>query len=744
VAGETTSYDYDFKGNLKKVTLPDGSWLSYQYDAADGLIAIEDRLGNSIDYELDVMGNRVAEWVTDPNGALKRELQRVYDGFNRLQKDLGAAGQATQYERDGNDNVTKVTDPLGRLTTNTYDALSRVTNVNDPASGNTVLTYDAKDRLKTVKDPKLSATTTYTYNGLGDLESQVSPDTGTTTFTHDAAGNVLTQTDARSVTTTYSYDALNRVTAATVTDGTVTYEYDNLTTGGAYARGRLTKVTDPSGNTTYVYDAMGRVTSKVQTTTASPANKAFTVGYAYANGRLASITYPSGRVVAYGYDLQGQVTSITVDGSTTLLSNGQWSPFGPIRSWEWGNGQVMDRTYDRDGRVKSLTLGPSIATYSDLSQVFGYDTLNRLITANLAAGQTQGFGYDANSNRTSHTVNTSATNYTYPSTSHKLSSLSGATTRSFTYDNAGNTTASAGITYVYDGRGRLKQAGATTYLVNGLGQRVKKSTAGTDFFFAYDEAGRFIGEYDGTGASIQETLWLSDLPVGVVKPKTGGFDLFYIWADHLGTPRLISDTTNVERWEWAHNDPFANNAPNDNPAGAGVFAFNLRFPGQYFDSETGLHYNYFRDYDSTLGRYIQSDPIGLSGGLNTFAYVDGNPLRRVDPSGRAWGLWCATPIGQGNPDCYNADKPPPPQPRIWPGNNWWGNWCGPGGFGKTSGALDCACKKHDQCYEKCGLDANSRWTGAALASPCALTCDVKLLGSAAAGGSDDCGTCWAR
>jgi len=83
-------------------------------------------------------------------------------------------------------------------------------------------------RALTVMDPKLSTTTTYNYDGVGDLASQVSPDTGTTGFTYDAAGNVLTQTDARDTVTTY--DALNRVTAATVTDGAVTYEYDNIGT----------------------------------------------------------------------------------------------------------------------------------------------------------------------------------------------------------------------------------------------------------------------------------------------------------------------------------------------------------------------------------------------------------------------------------------------------------------------------------------------------------------------------------
>jgi RHS repeat-associated protein len=177
----------------------------------------------------------------------------------------------------------------------------------------------------------------------------------------------------------------------------------------------------------------------------------------------------------------------------------------------------------------------------------------------------------------------------------------------------------------------------------------------------------------------------------------------------------------------------------DGIASGRSLAFNLRFPGQYFDSETGTSYNYNRDYDSSVGRYLESDPIGLRGGLNTYAYVGGNALSRSDKWGLDWGIWCA--IDYKNPDCYSPGKPPPPQPNMWPGNNWWGNWCGPGGVGQVSGSLDCACKKHDKCYEKCGVDANTRWTTSAAASPCALMCDAKLAGSALGGGSDDCRPC---
>ena len=364
---------------------------------------------------------------------------------------------------------------------------------------------------------------------------------------------------------------------------------------------------------------------------ATPANKAFTVGYSYSSGRQSGITYPSGRAVAYSFDAKGQVAGITVDGAT-ILSSATYFPFGAVKGWTWGNGQAFARTFDTDGRIAAVTVGPNAGSYADLSQVFTYDNLDRLKSAGGVAGQSQVYTYDANSNRTSLSVNSAVTTYNYPGTSHKLSSLSGATTRSFTYDNAGNATASAGITYVYDDRGRMKSAGAATYLVNGLGQRVKKN-AGGDVFFAYDEAGHFIGEYDSTGAPIQETVWLGDTPVAVVKPKTGGFDVFYIWTDNLGTPRLITDTANVSRWEWPIADPFGNTAPSENPAGAGVFAYNLRFPGQYFDAETGKHYNYFRDYDPAIGRYVEGDPIGLRAGLNRYAFVTSNSLRFIDRLG---------------------------------------------------------------------------------------------------------------
>jgi RHS repeat-associated protein len=112
---------------------------------------------------------------------------------------------------------------------------------------------------------------------------------------------------------------------------------------------------------------------------------------------------------------------------------------------------------------------------------------------------------------------------------------------------------------------------------------------------------------------------------------------YYIHTDQLNTPRLITDNNNQAVWRWDNWEPFGNYITDEDPSNIGNhFTFNLRFPGQYFDSETQTHYNYFRDYDPSTGRYLQSDPIGLDGGINTYGYVNGSPMDGYDP----YGLLC--------------------------------------------------------------------------------------------------------
>ncbi|MGZ4954573.1 MAG: RHS repeat domain-containing protein, partial [Methylobacter sp.] len=183
-------------------------------------------------------------------------------------------------------------------------------------------------------------------------------------------------------------------------------------------------------------------------------------------------------------------------------------------------------------------------------------------------------------------------------------------------------------------------AQTTSYGYDAIGQRIRKTTtAGNTTQYFYDEQGHLTGEYDGSGQLIQEIIWLGDLPIAVLKPATptdqttATIDFNYIHADHLGTPRAItrpSDNKVVWRWE---SEAFGNSLPEQNPSGLGSFVFNLRFPGQYYDQEAGLFYNVFRDYNPATGRYIESDPIGLAGGINTYAYVGGNPVNFTDPKG---------------------------------------------------------------------------------------------------------------
>ena len=135
-----------------------------------------------------------------------------------------------------------------------------------------------------------------------------------------------------------------------------------------------------------------------------------------------------------------------------------------------------------------------------------------------------------------------------------------------------------------------------------------------------------IGEYDAKGSLTQETVRLGDVPVAVLTLAGP----LYVAPDHLGAPHQITNAAGQVVWSWAH-DPFGVGDP------SGPFTYNLRFPGQYFDRETKLNYNYFRDYDPRLGRYIESDPIGLAGGTNTYAYVGGNPVKYTDPRGTCFG-----------------------------------------------------------------------------------------------------------
>src|SRR6266851_4636165 len=143
-----------------------------------------------------------------------------------------------------------------------------------------------------------------------------------------------------------------------------------------------------------------------------------------------------------------------------------------------------------------------------------------------------------------------------------------------------------------------------------------------------------IGEYDARGRAIHETVYLGDLPVAVLD-GTNCFgegrtstNIHYVSTDNLGAPHIITDERGRKVWQWSHA-PFGDTKPTE----AAGFTYDLRFPGQIADAESGLNYNMMRNYNSALGRYAESDPIGLPAGVNTYGYVEQDPIARLDISG---------------------------------------------------------------------------------------------------------------
>ncbi|TZF81624.1 RHS repeat-associated core domain-containing protein, partial [Cognatilysobacter lacus] len=308
--------------------------------------------------------------------------------------------------------------------------------------------------------------------------------------------------------------------------------------------------------------------------------------------------------------------------------------------------------WDEVGNLTSLGDTASNPNISVPLRGYTYDGLNRLTAANDPSNVLlQGYSYDATGNRLSDTkvTGTGTTAYTYPATSHQLTKVG---TVARTYDAMGNmltgTVNGVAKTFTYDVTGRMNVAknGSTVqmnYAYNGKGEQVRRyptTTSTAQTYEVYDEAGHWIGEYDSTGARKQEFIWLGDLPMGVYALSAGSttaYQVYQVQPDHLGTPRAVIDATRQKAvWSWPlQNEPFGKSNPVQDPDADGkTFVLDMRFPGQRYDSGSGLNYNYYRDgYDAGTARYSQPDPIGLEGGASIYAYVGNHPIRSTDPLG---------------------------------------------------------------------------------------------------------------
>ena len=610
----------------------------YTYDAAHRLTQVSDGLGNKIVYTLDAMGNRTAENTYDPSGILHRTHTRVINSMDEVSQEVNAAGTSavtTTFGYDGDGNPTSIDAPLSRNTAERYDALNRVSSITDPSNGVTTFGYDAEDDLTSVTDPR-GLTTSYGYDGFGDLTSQASPDTETTADTFDSAGNLATSTNTRGAVTSYGYDALNRVTSVAyslngTTDQTLSFSYDQGTDG----IGHLTGASDANHSMSFGYDALGDMTAMSQTA----GGVTRSVSYGYTNGNLTSITTPSGQVVTYGYNANHQVTSIAVSG-TTVLANVSYEPFGPVDSWTWGNGAAFSRSFNGDGLITGISSPGSqeSLSYDSASRIsgitntasgssswtYGYDTLDRLTSA-AGSSVTEGWTYDADGNRLSET-GTNPSTYSTSSTSNEISGITGTLTRSYAYDAAGNSLSDSTDTDTYNDAGRLKTLtntlGTTTFIYNALGQMVEASTPSGIILYVYDQAGHLLGEYDGSGNLIQETVWLGDIPVATLRPSGSSVAIYYVVTDQIETPREVVRPERQHRHvELVHGTVRHRSAQHESSGGRHLH-LRLTLPGTDRRSWGTTFQNYNRDYDPFVGRYVESDPIGLYGGsFSTYAYA---------------------------------------------------------------------------------------------------------------------------
>jgi RHS repeat-associated protein len=452
----------------------------------------------------------------------------------------------------------------------------------------------------------------------------------------------------------YRYDSLNRISQIVDDDDTVSYSWDSCING----IGRLCSVSNANSSLSYRYDRHGRITGQTQSAGQAP----LSVSHSYNNvGQRIQTVTPGGQTLDYQWS-GGRLAALSVNGQP-VLSQISYDPDGQVNGWLWGNNQPSERFYDLTGRPVIVSLGFDAQNQLPSSRTLGYDAAGRLTTAvddsnpqlnqhhlydelDRLIGSERGepvqsrtnHNYDLSGNRTGKIQdNTAVTNGTIDANSNRLQSQSGAQAVNYSYEPAGSLTGDGTISYSYNAAGRRISATApnlnASYTYNALGQRITKTVNGATRQFVYDEQGHLTGEYDSAGHLLQELVWLGDLPVAMLKPAAVTPDIYYIHADHLGTPRAITRPgDNKVVWTW-ESEAFGANLPEQNPSGLGNFVFNLRFPGQYYDVETGLHYNYFRDYDPQTGRYIESDPIGLQGGINTYTYVNGNPVNAIDSEG---------------------------------------------------------------------------------------------------------------
>lgn len=573
-----------------------------------------------------------------------------YDELGRLIGERGNNGQNIRYAYDAEGRLIQITDSQNRVQQLSYDPLGRMVKAVDAAGGITQMSYDMGDRTTRISDPRGLATS-YEYDGFGNLWKQTSPDTGVTSHQYDAGGLLVSTTRSDGSSVALGYDGLGRMTSIQADGQRQDFSYDWC----AWGKGMLCGLSGPGTATHFAYVPSGQLWIRRDFITVSGQQTDHSTEFLYDDiGRPNQITYPNADRVNYAYGAGGRLASMsaTVDGvSRAVISQASWKATGAPGWLAYGNGLARGYNHDADGRLTAMSVwGPNSARLSywdyqystdseitaivdaaapDLTQTIGYDALSRL-TQLRRFGIDNKLSYDAGGNHDRYQAGNQLTQYTIDPASNRVQGYvnqDGA--RQYQYDALGNriseTAGSRVSTYEYNAFNRMSRANiagqVTDYLINAQGQRVAKATAAATSRYFYIGQNQMLAEL--TNSTWTNYLWFNGELVGL--SRNG--QLNFVHTDHLGRPDFVSSPQQATVWK-AYNYAYGRSVQQDDIGG-----LNIGFPGQYHDAESGLWYNGFRDYDATIGRYVQSDPLGQAAGGNTYAYAGGNPIMRVDQLG---------------------------------------------------------------------------------------------------------------
>lgn len=537
----------------------------------------------------------------------------AFDNFQRRVADISPDAGARTSAKSAAGDVISQTDSRGVTVSITRDALGRPVQLQSGATTLATLSYvpGRKDTLPAmVTDP--IASTSWTYDGLGRLltKSQVVAGvTRTLSVTRDSLGRVSQMVYPSGLVVAFTHDA-DHVASISVGGQTIVSSIQylpntaiptrwNWGNGQAYVRsfdadGRMVSVTLGPTTRAYTYDSAGRITSYLDSGGAAPGATAINYDE---RGQITGFSSPQGSY-GYAYDSNGNRLSYTADGYTRT------------NSFATGTNRILSSlngvfSYDAVGNMVS-------DGYYNIS----YDALGRMVGFNSPSDYKVSRRFNAQGMRVAITAST-------------YQRAGGVPSAVGTGAGKSSTTASAGIAanrpvlapLHADSIKRLAaQVGtlATTQSVVGW-------VVVSDRQFFYADDGKLLGEYVRSGQGVnEETVWFAGQPVATVINGV----LYLVSADNIGTPRSLQRASDgAEVWRWA-GEAFGNSPPM--PA---TITYNLRFPGQEYEPDTGYHYNWRRDYNPWAGRYLQADPIGLAGGLARYAYVGGNPVSYTDPDG---------------------------------------------------------------------------------------------------------------